>query len=57
MKITLKTDSATVARLRAAASKVAPNRGPKPSEVSRDSAGTLLKKAEAASAEAARLLS
>ncbi len=52
----LKPNAATVTRLRAAAQKVAPNRGSKPSEVPRDSAGTLLKKAATASAEADRLL-
>jgi hypothetical protein len=56
MRNTLKANAATVERLRAAASKVAPNRGAKPSEVSKNSAGTLLKKSKLASAEAARLL-
>lgn len=56
MRNTLKPNKVTVQRLREAASKVAPNRGAKPSEVSKDSAGTLLKKSKLASEEAARLL-
>jgi hypothetical protein len=56
MKSTLKANSATLQRLREAASKVAPNRGVKPADAPKNSAGTLLQKAKAASAEAARLL-
>lgn len=56
MKNTLNANALTVQRLREAASKVAPNRGTKPAEVRKDSAGTLLQKAKAASAEAAKLL-
>ncbi|HEX4012760.1 MAG TPA: hypothetical protein VHX17_02585 [Candidatus Cybelea sp.] len=56
MKNTLKPNSVTVQRLRAAADKVAPNRGAKPTEAPKDGAGTLLQRAKAASAEARRLL-
>jgi hypothetical protein len=56
VKNSLKANVATVERLRKAATKVAPNRGPQPSEAPRDSAGTLLRRAKTASAEAAKLL-
>lgn len=56
MRNRLKMDAATVERLRDAASRVAPNRSAEPRDVPKDSAGTLLKKAKEASAEAARLL-
>jgi hypothetical protein len=56
LKNSLKANAVTVQRLREAASKVAPNRGVKPTEVSRNSAGTLLKKSKLAFEEANRLL-
>ena len=56
MRNSLKANAVTVQRLREAAARVAPNRGDKPTEVSKDSAGTLLKKSKLAFEEAGRLL-